>query len=131
MHASACSVLQQQQLAVISSLWTYPKAGMRVAGCADSASVLTLFLCPAGSQPSSMAMGGKPDLKINIPNATAPELPYSQRPQAGGTDASRLQKVRRAARVDSIAAGHMAVQQGFRRLLAGTSLLIPCVIAPA
>jgi hypothetical protein len=38
---------------------------------------------------------GKPDLKINIPGATAPELPYSQRPQAAGADPSRLHKVRR------------------------------------
>jgi hypothetical protein len=38
---------------------------------------------------------GKPDLKINIPGATAPELPYSQRPQAAGADLSRLHKVRR------------------------------------
>jgi hypothetical protein len=38
---------------------------------------------------------GKPDLNIIIPGATAPELPYSQRPQAAGADPSRLQKVRR------------------------------------
>jgi hypothetical protein len=36
----------------------------------------------------------KPDLKINIPGATAPELPYSQRSQTGAAaDQSRLQKV--------------------------------------
>jgi hypothetical protein len=35
----------------------------------------------------------KPDLRINIPGSTAPELPYSQRPQAAGADLSRMDKV--------------------------------------
>jgi hypothetical protein len=60
----------------------------------SSSSCLTrvLWCAHAGEVDSSMAMM-KPHLRINIPGSTAPELPYSQRPQAAGADLSRMDKV--------------------------------------
>lgn len=59
--------------------------------------VVCLTLPLTGSAVSNGMPMAKPDLKINIPGAMAPELPYSQRSQAGGAagaEASRAQKVR-------------------------------------